>query len=875
MQSRNTRSRFTRLALAGVLLLPLLTGCNNAPEESEGASRIERADTYAGQGQYRSAILEVRNAIQADPGNVEYVTHLANFYLEIGGNQQASELLEPWLKDHPQQVALPLARAYVEQGKHLSATETLARFKPETPEDKLQAELVRAKALRLAGNPGEALALYQNLVAANPSSVDAISGLLETRIRQDQNGAAVDDASDWLAKQGDAPEVLYFKGVAQYRQNELDKAADTLTAAVAVIPNADVFLPIRRSVLSALSRVLTEQGRISEAQVYNKVLAENSNTEARAQAEAAIAAIKDGKVDEAKTILRDMLKVNPENQSAALILGTLEAGSGELDEGTQLLTDNLDPETTPTQFIRAATIAQIDKGDREAALKTLTRAVEARPDDNELLAMHGVLALSLPDHAQEGIASLSKVLAKEPDRVRLRLALANYYTANDQPEQALAQLRMAFTSNPAEWATTGRYIELLLRQGQNKEAGEIRDSLVNGYPDEPKAMLLASLVDARLGNTGEAIKRLDTLRKAAPKDPAPRMALAGLYIKTGEADKAIQQLLDATELHPDDIRPMQQAARLYGRNHTLDEVRDWLANLGAKRSALKPNADVLQALISIRQGQLDKARGLLDPYANSDNSAARRATGQLLLAEARAAANDKRWEDARAKAAEAIALEPGNLAYALMPVGLLQMQSKFDEAMTALQSVEDTFGPEPPVILSRAAILASRDGQTSGYQYLREQWNAHKDSRLMPSLIGLAKANDSTALDTLTTEWLAADPDNAAAHMARADWLMSADKPAEAASQYQQVIQRQPANATALNNLAWLLRDTDLAKARDYARQASELAPRSPAVLDTYGWILHLQGEHAQAKDMIEKALALAPDNADIQGHLETVKKAL
>jgi Flp pilus assembly protein TadD len=46
-------------------------------------------------------------------------------------------------------------------------------------------------------------------------------------------------------------------------------------------------------------------------------------------------------------------------------------------------------------------------------------------------------------------------------------------------------------------------------------------------------------------------------------------------------------------------------------------------------------------------------------------------------------------------------------------------------------------------------------------------------------------------------------------------------------------------------------------------------------VLDTYGWILHLSGRHSEARVAIEKALALAPDNAEIQGHLETVKQAM
>ncbi|EMP55564.1 hypothetical protein MSNKSG1_06823 [Marinobacter santoriniensis NKSG1] len=875
MRTGNTSAAVSRILLALTLTLPLLAGCNNQPDDSEAMSHINRADTYAEQGQYRSALLEVKNAIQMQPDNVDYIVHLARLYLDIGANKQASELLEPWLKDYPDTVALPLARAYVNQGKHLSATETLALHKPASPEEQLEADLIRAEALRRSGQLAEAQALYQNLATSHPSNVAAISGLLNTQINLNQNTTAVQTADDWLNKQGPNVEVLYWKGIAQYRQNNLDAAADTLTNAVGEVPSSDVFLPVRRNVLSALSRVLTEQGRITEAQVYNKILAENMNTEARAQAEAAIAAIKDGKIDEAKGILRDMLKLNPDNQSAALILGTLEAGSGELDEGAQLLTENLDPETTPTQFIRAATMAQIDKGQREEALKTLSRAIEARPDDNELLAMHGILALSLPEHAKEGITSLSKVLANEPDRVRLRLALARHYIGADQPELALAQLRMAFTSNPADWATTGTYLNLLIQQGEKKEAAEIRDSLLNGYADEPQAILLASMADARLGNVDNAVSRLEKLVDQKPDLQAPTIALATLYAQTDKTSQAVDLLIKAALITPNAIQPLQQAGQLYARDHDMNQVKTWLGSVAETHPPLKTNADILQALINIRQGNLTDARKLLDQHSDPDSAPLKRATGRLLLAEARAAANAKNWEEARGKAAEAIALEPENLGYALLPVGLLQMQEKYDDALKALDGVETTFGNQPAVALSRATLLQARDGKDEAYKYLLDQWKTTKNTRLMPSLLGLARATSPSSLDTLTDEWLSATPESPAAHMARAEWLMNQQQNVAAKAQYEEVLKRQPNNAKALNNLAWMLREDDLDKAREYASRASQLEPRNPAILDTYGWILHLQGDHENARKYIEQALALAPGNAEIEAHLNTVKQAM
>ncbi|PTB91402.1 hypothetical protein C9974_15755, partial [Marinobacter sp. B9-2] len=475
--------------------------------------------------------------------------------------------------------------------------------------------------------------------------------------------------------------------------------------AVGALPTSDIFLPIRRDLLTALSRVLTEQGKMTEAQVYNRILAENLNTGANEQGQAAIAAIKEGKFEEAKNILRDMLKLDPDNEQVALMLGALAAGTGDRDEGTRLLTENVDPETTPTRFIRAATMARIDSGDREEAVQTLERAVKARPNDNELLAMHGILALTLPEHEEAGVASLSKAISNEPERVRLRLALAQHHLRNDQPEQALGQLRMAFTTDPSEWNTTGAYLNLLIQQGETAEAAEIRDSLLNGYPNEPSAVLLASVADAQLGNTEDAQKRLEVLVEENPQLQAPKVALANLYAQAGQNEQAATLLVDAARMTPNALQPLQQAVQVYARDHSGPEITQWLETVGRENPELSQNADVLLALISIQQGDLAQARSLLEEWQDSDSVAVNQATVELLAVEARTAANQADYATARSKAAEAIALQPDNLNLALLPVNFAALEGDNEEALDILEEVETTFGESSAIVRARAQLL--------------------------------------------------------------------------------------------------------------------------------------------------------------------------
>jgi Flp pilus assembly protein TadD len=86
---------------------------------------------------------------------------------------------------------------------------------------------------------------------------------------------------------------------------------------------------------------------------------------------------------------------------------------------------------------------------------------------------------------------------------------------------------------------------------------------------------------------------------------------------------------------------------------------------------------------------------------------------------------------------------------------------------------------------------------------------------------------------------------------------------------YELVLDVQPQNVVALNNLAYGLavhRKTP-EKARPLAAKALGLAPREPTIADTMAWIEHLLGNNAAAAKLIGAAAKGAPNNKDIRLH--------
>jgi tetratricopeptide (TPR) repeat protein len=861
----------------GLVVALVLPGCGGGSTEPEGLSHINRSETYAEQGQYRSAMLEIKNAIQQEPDNLNYVLRLSDLYLRVGAYPEVETLLVPRLNEQPGEVALALAESYIGQGKHLSARETLQLADVDTPEEKGRATIVRGEALRLSGNYQAAIEQFEKAVAEGWQVETATAGILKTYLHLNNPQKAVSEADSYLAQHPESSEVLMLKGRALYTLNRLEPAVEALTAAVGALPTSDFFLPVRRQTLTLLSRVLTEQGRITEAQVYNRVLAENTDSDLENQAKSAISAIKDGRFDEASETLQDLLQLNPDNERIALTLGALNLQQGRLQEGLDLLSQNIDPETSPTRFIRLTTMARIDKGERREAYTTLARAIEARPDDTELLAMHGMVALSLEDTQSEGVASLSRALSLNPENVRLRLALANYYERQGMPEQALGQLRIAFANKPDDWPTTAAYVRLLIREGQTGELRELQQSLENGYPQDRSAQLLAAISSAGTGNTEDAINKLEGLRATNPESIEVHITLAQLYQETGQPAKAVSSFVAAAKQTEPKLPLLFRAARLHAANNQSESaVSDWTKSVGQAEPELANALVATEILWLVSEEQLETARSRLAEAGKGIESASlKTAEANLLAAEAQQLTLSEQWDAAANKAQQAFALNPENQAFALLPARIRTQQGDIDAAQAAVLEVEQVFGATAGVTIARAAILQADNHAEEAFQTLYAFWGETSNPAVLPALVQLSNLVAKEKTNELTAEWIDLAPDSLPANLSRGNQLMTEGNIMAAANHYQKVLQQDPFHTTALNNLAWALRDTDTPRALEFAARAAEIEPENPAILDTYGWILHLDGQHRAAMDQLQRALAMAPDNEEFKKHLDEIRRAL
>jgi uncharacterized protein (TIGR03790 family) len=94
-----------------------------------------------------------------------------------------------------------------------------------------------------------------------------------------------------------------------------------------------------------------------------------------------------------------------------------------------------------------------------------------------------------------------------------------------------------------------------------------------------------------------------------------------------------------------------------------------------------------------------------------------------------------------------------------------------------------------------------------------------------------------------------------------------------AIAEYRAIVERNPADAGALNNLAYGLavRKGALDEALLFAERAFAVS-RTGLVADTLGWIHYLRGDHVAALPLLTQAAVAAPSSAEVQLHLAFIQ---
>jgi tetratricopeptide (TPR) repeat protein len=492
--------------------------------------------------------------------------------------------------------------------------------------------------------------------------------------------------------------------------------------------------------------------------------------------------------------------------------GDLPGGRGLLEEWLDANPDDADAWTTLARLRRQS-------GDAAGAIDAVGRALELTRHDAAALTLKAELVRD-----QYGLAAslpwFDAALKVDPGNPDTLLAKAATLGDLGRARAMLDASRQALAQRPGDPMAYYLQAVLAARAGNADLARDLLAKTDGALDDMPGALLLGGALDYWGGADQQAADKWGALSGSQPFNLVARRLLGAALLRAGNAGDA----LDA--LRPIGLRADADSysLTLIARAFEAEGKRDWAARfLDRAASPTRPSPAPFGSDdgVSGLAAAADAAPG--DPVAQLDLI-----RGFLEAGQASAALGH-----AQALAAAA----PGSA----------QAQTVLGDTLWATNRL-----PEATAAYSRAANLDYDE----------------------PAMLRLVEALDRTghrdAAQRALALFLSQNPADVPARRLAAAWQVAAEDWDAAINTLEGL------RATLGSRDAAILGELALAYAGNgdadigsrYGAAAYRLAPMNPAVVDAYGWALAKAGNRDGARQLLVKAVSLAPGDPGIRGHL-------
>jgi putative PEP-CTERM system TPR-repeat lipoprotein len=869
------RHRALALAAAACLVLAV---AQPAPAATDASQQfLDNARERLEQGDVRAAIIQLRNALQSDPDNIDARLTLGQLYLQIGEAAAAETELRRVHKAKPgdasevllgqallalgrsdellqivgdgaadptlaQQKALLRAEALINVGR-LDEAEQLLEQQARTGATAATANLLVARLLAARGDLAGARTAVQKALA---EVVDLVPGwLLAAQI---ELAASQPDKAEQAARKalelspGDLPAQLLLAEIA-FRRGRLDEAEQQASALRDQAPG---------SVPAAylLANIQAARGQYAEADRTLRQIADAIRTFPPGLLLSGSVKARAGQLAQAQDLLARYLALVPADRNARRLLGAVQLDAGQARAAVDTLTPLAGLQTQDAATLQLLASAQVRAGDMAGARQSFGRLAQIGqpPEAQQAQSFLGVLdqAIASPDDANsraiililddlrrsrldDALRGAETLVAASPASPDVLNLLGAVRLARGEDAPAREQFEAALAIDPSFQAALDNLDRLDIRAGQMEQVeARMRRRLEDAPGNEAAILRLAGLV-ARRGDPAAAERLLRAQAAALPGSVGVRLALATLYRARGDspamlavADELMTIGTDGNAVAFEAAGNLylvgQQPARAEAAFHALSERQP--ENVGAmlllaRAQYLAGAQDAAEATIGVV-----RQRAPANPIANTSMVDLRLKAGDV--------------DGALAFAAGLAAIEPDQSA---------QLQAR---VLLAAQR-----GTEAVAVLEKA--LADRPSAAIA----RELYAARsKSGRQGAAIAGLR-------------EWVAANPDDAGSLNLLSQAMIQGGDYATAAAVAEQAAQLVPTNPVILNNLAWLRHELGQPGAQELARRAHQLAPNSPEITDTLGWILVRDGQVDDGLAMLREANeGTQGANPDIRYHL-------
>lgn len=540
-----------------------------------------------------------------------------------------------------------------------------------------------------------------------------------------------------------------------------------------------------------------------------------------------------GNLESAINQFRLILDRAPQFHQARLLIGVILLQQKHVDDAITEFTGLLETDEKNPQAHNMLGSAYMSKGMYEEGIREFDRAIKLDPTLIDAYLKKGMLHLSRGKTADVE-SDLTTAIKIAPDVLNTRLILSSFHE---------------YRNNRAKAFTT-------LREGLADKKGD--------------AVLYCGMARIMFADNkpAEAVRLLTKAKGSDRAALAPYFMLGAYYSDKRDVDKALGEYSGVLQMEPRNVKAMLRIASLMESSKRDKEAQAWY--LKAKETR-EPAAFLALARYYEKKGDTEKPLSIL-----AEASQINRRSSDVLEEKVRIHLKNRQYNEALKTCDELETISPERAFYRRVAVYLAM--KKLPEALQeAGRSI--TFNPgSSQGYLLLASVYREQHNSARAIETLKNGIQRDENNpQLVLALATLYSKSGNHALAMKTCdELLKKRSSYAPAYFAQGNYLEAQGLKKEAISKYRAALALSNDYAAALNNLSYLYADGYGSKeeALQLAERAIAIDPETPGIMDTFGYALLVNNRHQEARENLEKAAALIPDDPTINYHLALACRA-
>ena len=869
-------------------LITALAACT----KDNAASYIASAKTYIGKHDYKAAVIEIKNALQREPDNAEARLLLATSLMETGDPAGAeSEVRKAIVAGAPEDSTYPLlARTLLAQGEFKKLTTELADRKLGSPAARVQMAISLATAVAAQGDTRRAKNLVSAALVEDPANPRGL--LLEAQLAaRDGDVTQASKLVDAILQ--NAPndvEAIMFKAQLESSVGRHEEAIKTYERAIAADPKS---LAVRFALASIA--VSSAKPDIAKAQVAK--MKELQPNDFRTMYSDALVSYMTGDAAHAHEVIQRLVAARPDHLPSVYLSGLIDYQLGSNASAEAALRKVLARAPENANAGRILALVYLRQGRPADALEVLNPVLQRAPNDPALLRTAGEAYLAL-GNTKLAAASYERATQVDKGDVNSKVRLAQVRLASGETERAFNDLQSLANADPAPTQADLAIVTEHIRRREYDKALAAIDALEKKQPKaalpsvlrgsvylskrdlvnarksyeralelEPEfysAVFSLALLDIREGRPEAARDRFARILAKNPKNEQVLLASTELIrLMGGSAAEVKASLEKAVAANPTSVR-----ARLALINDDLLR-HDANAAMASARSALStvPNdPQLLDALgrSQIAAGDMNQA---IDSFKRIVTLQPQNPTAYMRLAEAQVAGKD--FTAALESQRKALALRPDASPIAAGLAKIYMLAGRPGEAIAEARKIQKSQPDKAAGYALEGEVLGAQGKWPEAAAAFQTALSKQALTPISAAVyVSLQRAGKTAEAKAMADKWMRDYPKDPTLPLMIAQQSQARGERPEAKAGYLKVLELEPQNATALNNLAWMLTDEGDPKGLEYAEQAHRLAPFNPSVLDTLGVAIAKNGNPKRGVTLLRMASTLGPGQPDIRLHL-------